>query len=433
MMQTLKRRWLAFTVTTFLGVTACAAAWFLLSEWRSSVRVKAELTRLASLNLPVDDESAAAAFRASTHDEGALAWAEILVSANDAPTRQLPLPIVGNEDLPPHIDRNVPWQDKQVAEFLDHQESVIAQVKQAAEFPRPVWQPLVFRGFETLLEPLQQARAVVRLLQLECEYAAYHQDAPRALEAIEAQQVVAEAFDWHLAFVSELVHLALLDMQYTTIQRTLYCELWNEDQVDRLLKQIATPLDFRFRWKTTLASERGMALATMESGNLARLGEAYSLVPFVTPRMIESYLDESIVWETLGAEDLNTAVSRTQQYEAAAYTGSDGWVEQLLGPALSACTQAYARSERTRRLTALALQIKAYSLRHGSWPDSLDALKEDGVNEADLCLPNGNRFFFVPGDESCELADRPRQPSESDADDDYSTSPKRQVVIIGKH
>src|SRR5690606_25834757 len=101
----------------------------------------------------------------------------------------------GNAPPPVEIVPGGRWDEEPaVAEFLQWMRPVIDDIQAATEYPTPVWQPIEFRGYSTLLEELQNSRSLVRLLSLDVEHALYHGESDRALRSLQAMQGVADAF-----------------------------------------------------------------------------------------------------------------------------------------------------------------------------------------------------------------------------------------------
>src|SRR5690606_37668842 len=144
---------------------------------------------------------------------------------------------------------------------LERNRPVIAQIHAATKHPAPVWMPIEFHGFMTLLEELQNSRSIQRLMQLETEHAIYHRDAERAMAGLESMQGVAAAFDWPICMVADLVHIALRGSHRSMVRRSLAVDLWDEDQLRHLADQLGPPQDVRQRWFDVVAGERGMMWA----------------------------------------------------------------------------------------------------------------------------------------------------------------------------
>ena len=404
----IRRRWLVLVVSLPLAVVAIAVAVLALGEYRCARAVTAEIKRLRAAGEPVDDETMARWFLAHTSQEGTAAWREILVAVEQVSSGEAvnALPYVGNIRLPENLVPGSDWPDEpRVAEFLHGVRPLIAQIEQAAKYPAPVWQPIVFDSFATLLPEVQTSRAVIRLLQLEVEHAVYHQDAERVLRGLAAMQAAAAAFDWDLCLVADLVGIALRGIHRDAIRRSLADITWEPAQWDQLFAQVARPRDVATRWHRSMAGERAMALAMLRGRRGLReemlRGQhpswdgpsALWLIPSGTLR----YLDRMATIQQIGAEGVLGMADRVREFERdmpqTAMNPSDV-LAALLVPAVSAAAAAHERDELNRRLTRTALGIKRYQSAQGHWPAKLSDLATVGLEAADWTALQAGPFGY---------------------------------------
>ena len=149
-----RRRWLLLLVSLpiVLGVMAVAILGF--GEYRSAREVTAEIARLRAAGEPVDNETQARWFQAGSSQEGTAAWREILVAVEQVSSGEAvnSFPIIGTGKLPEPLVPGGDWPDEpRIAEFLQEVRPLIGQIEQAGRYPTPVWQPIAFNGFSTLL------------------------------------------------------------------------------------------------------------------------------------------------------------------------------------------------------------------------------------------------------------------------------------------
>ena len=183
------------------------------------------------------------------------------------------LPIVGNGKTLRTLEAGAKWEaDALVDDFLEQARPLFDLLYDAAKYPTPVWQPMEFHGIETLLPELQDSRQIQRLLQLDFEHAIVHSDTERALRDLQAMQTTADAYDWNMFLVGQLVNIALHGLHHQSIQRSLYADVWSAEQLEQLMAQVRQPLPLEKSWNATIESEKVMSLSAV-SGSRSLPGE----------------------------------------------------------------------------------------------------------------------------------------------------------------
>jgi hypothetical protein len=361
---------------------------------------------------PVDNESTARWFMANTSQKGTAAWREILVAVEQVSSNQAvsSFPIIGTGDFPDDLVPGGDWPDEpRIAEFLHEVQPLIAQIEQAAQYPTPVWQPIAFDSFSTLLPEIQTSRAVVRLLSLEVRHALYHRDTERAMRGLAAMQATNAAFDWDFCMVAELVGIALRGVHRGEIRQSLRDTAWEPAQLDQLLAQIAQPRDVATHWSHNVSGERGMALALFQGTRerqRAMLDDGQTGIPSVLmliPSGIKRYLERLAAMQQLGDEGVLGLAARAEAFEndlgLANKRRLDDILTTLLLPAVHGMARAYERDELDRRLTRTAVGIKRYQLAEGRWPQKLSDLSVVGLEAKDwTALQAGPFGYRIEGD-----------------------------------
>ena len=428
----LRARWLTLGV---IGFAVLLGVWLGLvarQQWRALAEIDSEYQRLVSLGMPTSDESARQAFREFTSAEAAQVWAEVLyIDRNLDRGVQSELDEDDPDEAPNRFIPGGPWpEEARVAYYLDHMRPVIARIYEACDLPKPTWQPLEFRGFSTLLEPLQASRNVTRILAMEAKHAAYHREAERALRAITAQADVAEAFDWSIGMVSELVHNALVMHHFESIWLTLGTDLWDADQLSELLGQVEEPTFSNERWVRTMSFERGLLLGSMtgDGSLLGNSGEDEILQRlFSVPTVRAEYLRFAREWEQMGADGLANVLALSQDSVADAVARNS--FLDVITPALHSYAKSYERLEKQRRLTRTALGMRQFYLQNQAWPERLSELESVGLDTDDYTMQSGNRFVWREVEGGHELSNR--EPLKTDEEEfSQSTSNPRFVVFF---
>lgn len=413
-----RRRWLLRLVLLPIVLGVIAIAVLGVGEYRSAAEVKAEIARLQTAGEPVDDDTMAVWFRAGASQEGTAAWREILLAAEQvcAGETALTLPIIGLGQMPENLVPGEPWPDEpKIAEFLQEIRPLIAQIEQAGRYPAPVWQPIAFDSFHSLLPELQAFRGVVRLLHLEVLHALYQRDTERAVRGLAAMQATAAAFDWDFCMVSDLVGTALRGIHRDAIRKSLAHSDWQPDQLDQLLAQARQPRDVAQHWHRICAGERAMTLAWLQGdrddlagmlpGNSPRYPAALLLIPSGT----KNYLERMEAFQRLGEQGILGLAGRALDVENGASRFDRRRLDELLTdiflPAMAAMAAAYERDELARRLTRTALGVKRYRVSEGRWPERLSDLAAVGLEARDwTALQAGPFGYQVQGEGPAAVA-----------------------------
>ncbi len=376
-------------------------------EYRSHREVRAEIARLRSAGEPVDNETLARWFQAGTSQEGTAAWRDVLSAVEQVSSGETvnSFPIIGLGKLPEPLVPGGPWPDEpRIAEFLQEVRPLIAQIEQAGRYPVPVWQPIAFDGFSTLLPELQGSRSVIRLLQLEVQDALYHRDTERALRGLAAMQAAAAAFDWDFCIVADLVGIALRGTHRDAIRKSLAYSAWDSAQLDQLLAQVQKPRDVAVRWRRICAGERAMTLAWLQSSRddldgLPRTNRLYPQALLRIPSGTKKYLDQVAAFQQMGEQGLLGLTARAQNLEQDLTRPDRRRFDELLSalflPAMAAVAAAYEREELDRRLTRTALGIKRYRVSEGRWPARLSDLAATGLEPKDWTALQAGPFGYT--------------------------------------
>jgi len=317
------------------------------------------------------------------------------------------LPYLGVAPIPTEIEPGGQWKSEPaVAEYLEWMRPVIDEIHAAAQYPTPVWQPIEFRGFATLLEELQNSRTLARLLSLDVEHALYHGDSDRALRSLQAMQGVAAAFDWQICIIADLVNLALHQTHQGMIQRSLAVNPWSEEQLQLLQHQMSHPREVPRRWQNVIAGERALAYGALDNGIdeyvdgtvLQRL-EWIWRIPSVQENLLTRFRDIEI----LGDQGIVGLVERAKQLTQAWLRPRGqqvffSFTHMFIG-SFEAYARAIEREEMLRRLTLTAIAIKRFQLSTGQWPERLDQLEQVGLKPVDWHTTSAGQFGYEVDDE----------------------------------
>ena len=410
----MKRRlkWVGIISLVPLAIAVLFLCYFGYQESIAWGELKQKIAELRQAGEPLDDESMARHFEATTHKEGTKAWTEIIGLCQAANNTASDLPIVGNGKLPLLLTPGSEWADEpRVSEYLVEIKPLLKRIQQTESFPKPVWMPIQFDGLQTLLPQIQESRNVARILDLDATHALYHKDGERALKDITAIQTVSESFNWRFCLVTNLVSIAITGVQRDVIQRSLAMNVWNDEQLKSLSEQVKQKYDVSRAWSSTIAGERAMIyIALNDRVSLKRYVDSTTIptpiallpiVPSTRLEILQAYGD----WEHLadaGEVGLSERAASSEKHQFAKHISLTNVYLGIFMPAISAYTGAFDRLETSRRLTLTSIAIKRYQLKNLRWPKSLSELTDVGLILDDWTTTDKQKFGYeVDGEFAC--------------------------------
>ena len=379
-----KLRWIAVACSIPFLVLLGLAVWFAIGEWEASRLVYSEMEQLRLQSQPLDNESTAAWFNARTHKEGTDAWLEVLQLSESSARLAVDLPFVGSGFAPVDITPGMEWPgEPRVAEYLEVLDPLVTEIHQACEYPKPVWLPIQWDGFRTLLPQLQQSTSVTRLLKLKAVHSLWKNQSDEALKSIKSILETASAMDSQAFQVTDFVCHGEIGTAIETINRSLRMDVWNEEQLatlSQLLSQQKDPVD---SWKSVFECERALVMtlrSNLESVFLDGESVALRYIPWFPSddlRILRHY--QSII--DLAAGGMAGLPDRCDKWEAS-------WKKEMIRSPFSASTillglrtidvQPHAQAKELyaiqRQLALTAIAIKRFQKVNGRFPQTLSEL-----------------------------------------------------------
>lgn len=400
------RSCLAWFLGGFAGLLLLLTV-IVLGSFRSTQNlVRTELQRAVENGQPIDDASMSDWFRAQTHAEGSEAWRNVIDLA-DAGLKAFPkadeLPIVGQAELPMHLQPGVAWPEEPlVAEFLELNRSLIEAIDQSSQYPTPIWLPIEFQGADTPLPELQSAREIARVLQLEFFHAVYHQDNERAKRAVKLLKTNADAFDWNTFVMTDILHDALEGIYLRVIAKSMEYSLWNKQELRSLIDETRLADDFVNSWKTVMAGERYTFLRHSNAGQLSPGSPKVPLQLMKLPQTQLKILEVVRAAQEVEGGELEGFLGKLHQFDQEIQNEMQSMpyhpgniALSILMPACGAYADFKERTEDTRRFMRTGLAIKLYQLENGRWPSDLTQLKSVGAAVDDWTTLQSGVFGYV--------------------------------------
>lgn len=397
-------RWIGLISLLPLGVFAIFLAIMVTQEITASSALKRKLESMRQAGEPFDNDSMALYFEKQLHKEGTNAWSEVLALSKASLDVSFAneLPIVGTGQIFWELRPGSAWPDElRVAEYMETVRPIIKRIRLASELPKPVWMPLRFDGYLTLLEPIQDSRMLTGILELDAVHSLYHKQSERALQDIVAMRSVADAFDWPCFLVAELTSIAMHGRQWAITNRSLDYDLWNDEQLSILSAQVDKPFDIAKSWKDGLTGEIAMLSASLD--NMSNL---------LPPEMAENPFYKLPVMPSTRLEILRVL----KEFQDFADQGEKGFAERVKAVFASQMARnrlsvariylssflrsvdsfawALEEQETARRLTLTSLAVKRFQRKNSRWPKNLGELTDVGLVKIDWSTTKMHSFGY---------------------------------------
>jgi len=399
--QSNRRQWVGMMSLIPIVCLVAIACFLTGREAVISMRLKDKLNAMRQAGEPVDNASLAKYFEGRSHKEGTEAWGEILALCRSADAFTSDLPIVGEGNLPIDFRPGSEWPiEPRVAEYLSDAKPILERISKADSFPKPVWMPIEFKGFYTSLELAQSSRTVTRILNLDACHALYKKDTERALKDIQSLRSVAEAFDWNLSLVTNMISFATSGRPKNIINRSLAMDVWNDEQLKLLGDMMKQTEDVSKTWSTAFTGEQAWVMAGFSDSegfeNIFGPGPINRLLSMPSAQL--SFIESFEKIKTVGAEGFTSIATRATAVEKEILVEGDFLIGGLL-PATTSIARFYVNHEVSRRLTLTAIGIKQFQRKYKRYPKALTELGEVGLVERDWTTTERNVLgYAVDGD-----------------------------------
>ncbi|MFO0940597.1 MAG: hypothetical protein U0930_07500 [Pirellulales bacterium] len=378
-------------VALFLTAIVVAVGSFVLREFVAKQQVANRLEEIRRSGAPTDDASMESLFTTVANTDNSVAWNELgFLASGWVSTMGHDLPAFGNEVTPATAYTDGTWQSgDRVGELLEQIQPLIQQVHSAADKTNgPVWQPIHFDGFNTLLGPIQEARSISRLLQLDYEYAVFIKDRQRALRDLKSSCAAIRAYQWDMFLVGELVNIAQMGMVYNSVGQSLKSPMWTIEDLNELKSMFDKPIDLNSRWNKLIATERAAALPSLTDientasmlaavrGNNNDFGSSIFVWAAKLPSSQLRLLKDFDEFKVVGKSSLENILHESSKIDQ---QGSRGILSSLVSPSVTALARVYINMEESRRMLLAAIALKQYKLSHGAFPMNLEELLSDST------------------------------------------------------
>lgn len=295
-----------------------------------------------------------------------------------------------------------PEQSAAASQYLAYIQAPLGKMEDAiASGPGLHRRPLSTPMFNTLWPELSRIRAAMKVLTLATVEAAQRKDAGRTETLITRQIEFCEMLDGKRALIEGLVKLASVEMTHEAIERSINLDVLPAESLKRISMHLQK-IQLRNLLRDGYIAERVMLIDTLEwirnnpgsaSTLLGRTG------PTAPPGSIPGAQNIPGLRALNGAECLKLY---EELIAAAAAPGGDAirrskaisnrtdslpWyqmVTKAMMPSLSWSATLWMRSIGKQRALQVALACEGFRLKHGAWPDGLDALVPEFLDAVPL-------------------------------------------------
>lgn len=391
---TTKRSWWnkpSAWVGGFFLVVAAMIVVFAMREFSAKQEFTRRLEEIRKSGAPTDDASLDAMFNTITTSDNSVGWNEFSNLASGwVSTVGYDLPCIGSGVTPVSAYTDGDWpMGERVGELLQQIQPLLQQVHEVADNTNgPVWQPIHFDGFNTLLGPIQEARSISRLLQLDYQYAVYTKDRQRALRDVKSSLAAIKAYQWDSYAVAEFVNIAQMGMVYNSVEHSLKSSMWTVEDMRELAKMFDKPIDLKSRWSKVSSTELAAALALIQRELNEPSGLRIESSVFVWAAKLPSsqlrLLQDFQAYQSVGNASPDNILFEANKIDQ---QGVRGMLSGAVIPSTTQIARVYINMEEARRMLVTAIALKQFKLTHGEFPLNLELLLNDstlGITRGEL-------------------------------------------------
>ena len=280
-----RESWYLLLVSVPLSIFAALMLWGWFREWRAVGDVREKLDAITAAGDPINDSTMAALHQANTSKEDSAAWRDVARALQGLDSKFGELQF--RFEYTDYYDIHAPLAGAEfVANYVTEAKPIVDSIRRLTLDTKdpggPVWQPIIFRGFGTLLSDVQESKNVWWLLDKEFRVAYHAQEYDRAIDALEMSQGLITANDTPSVIVGGLVSNAMRRSLLNSIWFRENDDSWTADQLARLRRLAESPFDVNARWRSAIAGERAMFLSTRGVGDAIPREEEFSPISRVS-------------------------------------------------------------------------------------------------------------------------------------------------------
>ena len=268
------------------------------------------------------------------------------------------------------------------------------------EVDKPIWLPIQFSGYSTLLPEVQESRNIATLVRHDFQNAFHQGDTDRAMKDLQRLELFfGDALVEPQYIVTCLARQASQRIRFELIRKSLAHEFWTEPQLEQLDKMLARPFDADRAWQGAILSEANEAFHLAGQHRFADGGDSKAFAKdWISPApsgllTYVAHIEKIAQTQNVGTlqhvrnvMDINAEFFRRQGRSDSSLGSTDRLVQMPivdaaqffnnLMPSFEVVARQFMNLAGERRWTRTAVALKRYQVKFGEFPDSLEALSK---------------------------------------------------------
>ncbi len=383
---------------------------FIGRERSGARKLQERIQQRITAGLPVDDQSLGQYHERLTSDAWGEEWQAVLRTIESEPFGQSVsgVPGLGGDaiDIAEIPDPGVAWAEEQVSvDFIEKWSELRDELRRLASQQHepnemPVRFDIQFKSMDTTLEHLNHLRNAARLLRLDGALGIREGNSKRVREDVSGLLGLANTLRGEPFLVAQLVMIAIDSIAMDLLRGALEHDVLDTEDLESLLPLVMARTTIGAEWHLALQGEIATALPVFT--NPAARGAGTPPIPARSHDAL-MFLDHMESLIAVPTEDITKLFEASRQLEydledeldSGLLARFDSIFTSMLAPSVSAAANAFVRRAALHRLGAIAIAIRLHEKQTGRFPQTLDELKEFGVEPDQLSPPAAKRFGYA--------------------------------------
>lgn len=391
----------AVPFAVLVGLVFLVRIGYTIRESRGRAAMQVELQRLGESGLPVDDETMEHRYSSRTSDTQTDAWLGIFetVKSDDFKQSYAGVPLLdGSLEYDAttsilDIDQESP-EFQASLRFTQQQAQLVAEIRQLAVEPTPVYFPILFQSLETLLPEIQDSRLLVKMLYTDANVAIHLGNADRAIDDIVAIYGVSEHVRAVPGAVPHLTAMAHRSLALELINEACERDLFAIEQLRVLDSKVLPFCDIGDKWQRVMVEEMALSLPlfsnpamTMDKPGRVLPARGHDAIHFI------DLMKSSLQVPTEDLDEFMDGALELEDKQKSLTSGVWGRIDciltGLISPAFSLLASVFINDAQNHRLARVAISVRLFARTQGKLPTKLEDLPGYEL----LAKPAGERPF----------------------------------------
>lgn len=296
------------------------------------------------------------------------------------------LPWVGMGDAGATGTRLTTDQLTALGQYLNDIQSPLAQLEESLSNGQGLYRPAIATPIvNTLMPELAEIRQVAKLLGATAEYEAADGGGQQAEGRLRALFQVSQMVDGKRGLISMLVNIAIVSIAQTQTERCINSNALEADSLQRIEASlnaqqthtlmrdayVAERVLFLDAVKWMKSSPANLTNADYGTRLIRHLPGASAMQCIDALRFYADFIDAVTTPTGAALKRIDSIVRQSEQLSGFSLYLS------IVAPSLRRAAELWVRSEGMQRALLTAIACERYRLKHGKWPEKLDALVPD--------------------------------------------------------